>query len=111
MLSFFSGEHAPFDYQRRLRHPIPPDVGHDSVPSGARFRKAGHDSVTDEKVPHFPTESCPTSERNAAPLQTESVPHFDRNPQSDGSLIQTCVMVWTICSIKGEPSNEESVSN
>jgi hypothetical protein len=32
-------------------------------------------------VPHFPTESCPTSQRNAAPLQMESVPHFDRNPQ------------------------------
>ena len=52
----------------------------DSAGSGARFRQVGHDSATTEKMPHFPTESCPTSQRNAAPLQMESVPHFDRNP-------------------------------
>ena len=34
------------------------------------------------KAPHFRAESCPTSKRNAAPLQTESVPHLDRNPQT-----------------------------
>src|SRR5215471_13797122 len=50
--------------------------GRDSVPSGARLRQVGHDSATVRKVPHFPAESCPTSQRNAAPLQTESVPHF-----------------------------------
>src|SRR6266508_2337881 len=62
---------------------IPPPLGHSSVPSGARLRQVGHDSATARKAPHFPAESCPTSQRNAAPLQTESLPHFDRNPQQD----------------------------
>jgi hypothetical protein len=69
---------------------IPLPLGRDSVPSGARLRQVGHDSATARKVPHFPAESCPTSQRNAAPLQTESVPHFDRNPH----LFQQAVEVF-----------------
>ena len=66
---------------------IPPPLGRNYVPSGARLRQVGHDSATARKVPHFPAESCPTSQRNAAPLQTESVPHFDRNPHLDSEII------------------------
>jgi hypothetical protein len=39
----------------------PPDVGHDYGMWGT--------------IP-LQLEECPTSQRNAAPLQTESVPHF-----------------------------------
>jgi len=56
----------------------------------------GHDSATAEKVPHFPAESCPTSERNAAPLQTESVPHFDRNPHHGQDLIEYALIAALI---------------
>src|SRR4051795_778907 len=70
---------------RRMWGTIPPPLGRNYVPSGARLRQVGHDSATARKVPHFPAESCPTSQRNAAPLQTESVPHFDRNPQLAGN--------------------------
>ena len=75
------------DYQRppTLSDSVGCGVGHDSVPSGARFRQIGHDSVIVPKVPHFPAESCPTSQRSVAPLQMESAPHFDRNPQANPS--------------------------
>src|SRR6266700_3215088 len=75
MLSFLFRGACPFGLPS-------PHAPHDSAGSGARFRQVGHDSVTAAKVPHFPAESCPTSQRNPAPLQTESVPHFDRNPQA-----------------------------
>ena len=73
MLSFLSREARTFG----LPTPLTPS---NSAQCGARFRQVGHDSATARKVPHFPAESCPTSQRNAAPLPTESVPHFDRNP-------------------------------
>ena len=73
---------------RRMWGTIPP-MGRNYVPNGARFRQVGHDSATARKVPHFPAESCPASQRNAAPLQTESVPHFDRNPQMMFSIIRS----------------------
>src|SRR5215467_7818495 len=82
MLSFLSRGARTFGLPTPLTRPIPPDVG--------------HDSATVRKVPHFPAESCPTSQRNAAPLQTESVPHFDRNPQlpRNGSYTNSPRLVW-----------------
>jgi len=49
-------------------------VGHDSG-------HVGQDSVDERFLPHIPAESRPTSQRNPAPLQMESVPHLDRNTQ------------------------------
>src|SRR5215472_6747296 len=69
MLSFLSRGARTFGLPTPLTRPIPPDVG--------------HDSATVRKVPHFPAESCPTSQRNAAPLQTEPVPHSDGNRQAN----------------------------
>ena len=74
----FSGEHALLDYQRRRRQLIPPNVG--------------HDSATARKVP--------TSERNPAPLQTETVPHFDRNPRIERT--PSCTRCWKGVQAGGE---------
>src|SRR6185295_14500900 len=83
----FSGEHAPLDYQRHSRRPIPPDVGHDSAATGARFRSHwGTITVSGARfrycpksaplpsgiLPHIAAECCPTSNGISAPLRPES---------------------------------------
>jgi len=64
-------------YQRRPRHPIPPDVGH-------AYGKWG-------TIPLQP-EKCPTSQRNPAPHRSGTLPHFKRNqcPTSTGIRTLEC---------------------
>lgn len=82
-----SEEHAPLDYQRRPRRPIPPDVGPDSAAtgaqlrsqwgtitaSGARFRYGPKSAPLPSGIlPHIAAECCPTSNGISAPLRPES---------------------------------------
>jgi len=78
---------TPRGYQRRPRHPIPLDVGHDSlqlgrrsvpkwgpIPAkGARFRYTLKSAPLPSGIlPHITAERCPTSNGISAPLRAES---------------------------------------
>src|SRR5215472_9480601 len=56
-------------------------VGHDSG-------HVGHDSVDSRMLPHIPAESRPASQRNPAPLQTESLPHLNRNTHLAATFVR-----------------------
>jgi hypothetical protein len=75
MLSFLLRGACPFDYQRRLRHPIPLDVGHDSGKWGT--------------IPLQP-KKCPTSQRNPAPHRNGTLPHFKWNQCPTSTGIRIC---------------------
>src|SRR5262252_8238663 len=62
-------------------------VGHDSG-------HVGHDSVDSRMLPHIPAESRPASQRNPAPLQTESLPHLNRNTQYEPGLLALQFIRW-----------------
>src|SRR5947199_4036671 len=67
-----------------------------TVPVGHDYGHVGHDSIRAQFLPHIPAESRPTSQRNPAPLQTESVPHFDRNTQHASGAWKLWLTVRTL---------------
>ena len=52
----------------------------------------GHRYGPNQKMPRFPPEPRPSSIGTSAPLQSESVPHFPRNPQIYFSIVQRKVL-------------------
>src|SRR5215475_12586677 len=64
--------------------PVPTEVGRHSEIDGAPFRKRwGTVTALTKKRPTSLRNQRPTSIGMGAPLQSESVPHFARNPQPD----------------------------